>query len=512
MNTQTAGWTNSRFVTFFTASPFRFWLTIVIVFSLSRVATWGYPYDSDHWIFYYVGKEWIVNGGQLYVDAWDHKPPMIFLYNGVMAALFGDNIVLHRIWFTLFAVIDTWLFYRVITNFIPSLLSSLKTQVNSERAIQLTLILYVFLRNLSPFASNGNTTENLGLVFLLAMILCFMRFLKTSSLAWLALSGFWVGNLFWIKGNLILLGGVIGLVLLIQGWKNKPRLALHVLVFVAPILMISATWMAYFAIQGTFQDFMIAAFSFSAKYASSAWAGKLSANIVLLLITSAMLVPAVIFFVLFARDVRLQFTKPAYQITGLSFLVGLALIGAVGSFYSYYLLIIIPFITIMMMYGLFRLNSLSPLIRKSVVALFVVTIALNSAISLRFLANNFGGITVQEGQDFTEAAAYVTEHTQPGDKVFAYDYGATFYEMAQRDSASRFISASHLLLDYRDNFGFGFDEIFLGELEKSKPPFIVLNDRSQELYFENLPVAEYITEHYKDVAKFGAIDVLKRVK
>lgn len=509
MSTSTPTWTSSKFVEFFTGSPLRFWITVVVVFTLGRLATWGYPYDSDHWIFYYVGHNWIVDGGQLYVDAWDHKPPLIFLYNGVMAALFGDNIVLHRLWFTLFAVVDTWLFYRIITRFMPALLSTIGSVVNPTRAIQLTLITYVFLRNLSQFASNGNTTENLGLVFLLAMILCYLKFADNRAWGWIALSGFFAANLFWVKGNLILLGGVIGLMVLIHGWK-KPRLFLHVVAFIAPIILVSALWLGYFASQGTFQDFMVASFSFSAKYASSAWAGKVSANIVLILITAAMLIPALIFFVLFLKDAKKLYRVQAYQITGLSFLVGLALIGAVGSFYSYYLLIIMPFITIVMMYGMFQLGTLKKALRVIVALVFIATIVINGVISLRFLANNFTGITKQEASEFTAAAQYVNEHTDPVDRIIAYDYGATFYELAGRQSASRFISASHLLLDTRDNFGFGFDEIFLSEVETAQAPYIVINDRSKDLYYTNKPVADYIEKNYVPVEKFGQIEVLER--
>lgn len=509
MNTSTANWTTSKFVEFFTRSPLRFWITLIIVFALGRLATWGYPFDSDHWIFYYVGHNWIVDGGQLYVGAWDHKPPLIFLYNGVMAALLGDNIVLHRMWFTLFAIVDTVLFYFVTKRFMPQLLATIRSTVDPQRAIQLALLLYVFIRNLSQFASNGNTTENLGLIFLLAMILCYLKFSDNRSWGWIALAGFFAANLFWVKGNLILLGGVVGLLLLIHGWK-KPHLVWHVIAFIAPILIVSALWLGYFAAQGTFQDFMVASFSFSAKYASSAWAGKVSANILLIVITAAMLVPALIFFAVFLRDVKTQYRTQAYQVTGLSMLVGLALIAAVGSFYSYYLLIIMPFITLVVMYGLFRMTSFKKVTKVLLTLIFIGTIVVNGLISLRFLVNNYTGVTKQEAIEYTEAAQYVHEHTQPGDKVFAYDYGATFYELAGRQSASRFISASHLLLDYRDNFGFGFNDIFLAELEENQPPYIVLNDRSTDLYFTNEPVANYITENYEPVKKFGQIEVLER--
>src|SRR5690606_800577 len=116
---------------------------------------------------YYVGQNWIVDGGSLYVDAWDHKPPMIFLLNGVMALLLGDNIVLHRIWLTAFAVLDSWLFYLLARQVLPRMLDAVHSGIDRTVAVRLALLLYVFLRNLSQFTSSGNNTENYGIVLVL---------------------------------------------------------------------------------------------------------------------------------------------------------------------------------------------------------------------------------------------------------------------------------------------------------------------------------------------------------
>lgn len=518
--TNTAGWTNSRFVQALTGRPVVFWIIVVAVFVVARLATWGYPFDSDHWIFYYVGHNWIVEGGQLYVTAWDHKPPMIFLFNGVMSLFLGDNIVLHRIWLTLFTVVDTWLFFLITKRVIPALLAGAAStrkpgfvaRINPGTAVKLTLLLYVFLRNLSQFAANGNTTENYGLIFLLGMILAFLKFTDANKWGWLVLSGTFAGLLFWTKGNLILLGGVVGLLLLIHRWKRKGRLVGYVVLFVLPILIISAAWMAYFAAQGTFNDFIIASFSFSSKYASSAWAGKVSANFALILTTLVMLIPVLAYFVVYLRDIKAQWRNTSYQLVGLSFAIGLALIGAVGSFYSYYLLIIMPFMVIIVMYALLRIDSLAAWLKPTLVALLALTLVGNYAISMKMLLNNYTGSTAAEGKDYHQAANYVREHTSADQKVFAYDYGATFYELSGRSSASKFVSASHLLLDWRDNYGYGFDQTFINELEATQAPYIVMNDGTRNLYLANKPIADYIAEHYEATEKFGVIEVYKRTR
>lgn len=505
--------TSSRFIVTLTQNRAVFWIVLIAVFALARLATWGYPYDSDHWIFYYVGKNWIVDGGDLYVDAWDHKPPLIFFFNGVMAWLFGGDIVWHRIWLTALAVVDAWMFYALAKLTLPSLLSTIKSTINPDVVIKLSLLLYVFLRNLSQFTSSGNNSENYGIIFVIGLLIAYLKFVQTNKWWWLALAGLWVGLLFWLKANFLLFGAIVGVLLLVHGWKNKAKLIGWVAIFIAPIVLMSLDWLIYFWVEGTFDEFVIASFSFSAKYASSAWAGKVSANILLIVTTAALALPALLFFVVgFVRDLRAQARTLAYQLIGLFFVASFVLIIAVGSFYAYYLLIAMPMIALVITYALVRAGEFSRVSRALLVIVFVGTLAVNYAISTRQLLNSFTGAAQQESVYYREAADFVRENTNPNDRVFAYDYGATFYQLAERNSASRYISASHLLLDYRDGFGFGLNETFLREMEDTQAPFVVLNDDSKELYFTNEPVAEYLLEHYEPAKRFGTLEVWQRVR
>jgi 4-amino-4-deoxy-L-arabinose transferase-like glycosyltransferase len=512
MTRTSRGFLASGFVQVLTGNRWLFGLTLVVVFALARVATWGYPFDSDHWIFYYVGQNWVVGGGDLYVDAWDHKPPMIFLFNGIMAALFGDNIVLHRIFLTALTVLDVWLFYQLAKKVMPALMRGIRSNADSATVIKLTLLLYVFLRNLSQFTSSGNNTEAFAIIFLLTMVLCYLNFVETGKWWWMLLAGCSLGILFWFKANLLLLGAVLGLFMLIYGWKNKGQLVRDVALFVLPLLLISAGWFGYFWSIGTVNDFIVASFTFSSKYAASAWSGKVSSNILLVITTAALVVPTLAFFVLYFRDFVTQKLNKSYLLIGSLLVAGLILIGAVGSFYAYYLLIVMPFVVIVLMYGMLRLPSYSSVVRVSFIGLFIFTLLLNYGISTRQLLNSFGGTSYTEAQNYQKAAAYVTAHTKPGEPVFAYDYGAVFYELAQRPSGSRFVSASVLLLDWRDGFGFGFDQLFIDEMEQSKPQYVVFNDLSRDLYLQNKPLAEYFAQHYAPVEHFGAIEVQQRVR
>jgi len=507
------GWTSSRFVLAITKNPAGYWAALILVFAVARFATWGFPFDSDHWIFYYVGHDWIVDGGALYVDAWDHKPPMIFLMNGIMAALFGDNIVLHRIWLTAFTILDCWLFSLLAKRVLPRMLDRMgaERRIDPLVAVRLTVLCYVFLRSLSQFTNSGNNTEAYGVILVLLLVLAYLKFTDTDRWWWLALAGLACGVLFWFKGNFLIFGAIIGVLLLVHGWRSKGRLMLQVLIYIAPIILVSLAWFAYFAAQGTFDDFWLASFGFSAKYATSAWAGKVSSNILLIATTAALVVPALLLFLLYLRDAKAQWRTQEYHLIGWMFLSGLVLIGAVGSFYAYYLLVTMPFTVLVMMYAMLRISSLGKALRVIVIAGFVATLAANYAISTRQLLNTFTGTAHRDAVEKQEAADFVREHTDPDDRIVAYDYGATFYELAQRKASSRFISASVLLLDFRDGYGLGFNDEFIAGMEKNDVRYVLLSGENRELYQTNTQIDDYLTEHFQPVKTFGSVEVLERV-
>ncbi len=51
---------------------------LVFVSVIPRLSVWFYTLNSDHLLFFFVGRE-IANGSFLYLDVWDHKPPLFFI-------------------------------------------------------------------------------------------------------------------------------------------------------------------------------------------------------------------------------------------------------------------------------------------------------------------------------------------------------------------------------------------------------------------------------------------------
>ena len=165
-------------------------LLVLTTFVICRLATWTYPFDSDHWIFFYVGKNWF-HGGSLYLTAWDHKPPIIFLINGLMSITLGDNLVFHRIFFTLIAILGVYLFYRLAKLVMPLLLPRV-----GDGSWKVATLIYVFWSSLQQFTSSGNNNENFGLIFYLSMLLAYFSYRRDRKWWQLLLAGAFFSVLF----------------------------------------------------------------------------------------------------------------------------------------------------------------------------------------------------------------------------------------------------------------------------------------------------------------------------
>ncbi|MCU1475124.1 MAG: hypothetical protein JWQ92_3192 [Amnibacterium sp.] len=480
-----------------------------LVFALARVATWGYPFDSDHWWFFYVGRAWL-QGGDLYVAAWDHKPPLVFLFNGLMSLALGDDLVLHRIWLTALTVVDIALFALLLRRLIRPLISDLDTIWRPSTLEKVALVLYVFFRNLSQFTASGNDTEAYGLIFLLAMWLAYLAFRRTGNLWQLAIAGLCFSFLFVLKENYLLLVVPIGVLVLLHNRRSPHRLALESIVFLAPFTLQVLAWITYFWSRGTLRDAYVACFTFSAKYAGSAWAGKVSADPALFIISALMLIPALFFFALFLKDLRSQRTNVAYQIVGMSFTAGIVLFSTVGTFYPYYQLIFMPFIVIVLAYGMTRLRSAGPALRRTTAGVLIATAIASYGVSLKQLQNSITGPDRALADLNTQVADYIRGHTTATDTIFDYRYGATMYILAHRRSGSRFVSASVLLLDDRDHYGFGLDRIFMSDMERSRAKYVVMERSPSSLYAANLPLIAYFKAHYRPERVIGSLVVLRR--
>lgn len=480
-----------------------FWIFLVLVFVVVRIAVWFYPYDSDHWIFYYVGKA-IASGKLLYVDAWDHKPPLIFEFNAFMHLVLGGSLILHRIFLTVLTLLDIFLFYKLTNIFTKEFFAR-----NAEKVAKIALLLYVFWRSLAQFASSGNNTENLGLIFLLLMFLTFFRFYKDKKLTNLFFSGICLSVLFYLKPNFSLLSIPILIEIFLMSYKSIKKFIVNYFVFGVPFLLQTAFWVFYFNSQNALKDFWIASFAFSSAYAKSAWGGNVSPQSIFIFIMLPLLVPLAIFTVNFLKDFKKIKTNMFYRFLLFALLSALFIGFGIGSFYPYYFLISMPIFVLIFAYGGEIFLKIAKPKNLIITLVLLGGMAVSFAMSSKQLLNSFSGPVKGELNEYQQIANYVKANSDKNDKIVAYTYGAVLYRMAERDSGSRFISASVLLLDERDNYGFNLSQIFINDLEKSKPKYWIISKDEDSLYYQNKKIVLYILNNYTPEQEFENYTIWK---
>ncbi len=495
-----------------------FWITLILVFIVTRLAVWLYPYDSDHWIFYYVGKT-IAHGGLLYVNAWDHKPPIIFEFNALMSILFGGNLVLHRIFLTVLAVFDTFLFYKLAKLFSKNFFKE-----NADKIVRISLLLYVFWRNLSQFTSSGNNCENFGLIFLILMLLAFFKWysiiknqmsdnknfkFQISNLGWLFLSGICLSVLFYLKENFSLLSLPIIIEIFLLSYKSFKKFIVNYLIFGIPFLLQTAFWIFYFKAHNALNDFWVAAVAFSSKYAKSALSGDVSPHKIFILIIAPFFLALATFAIYLLKDLKKIKSDTFYRFILIGSVAAVIACFGVGSFYPYYFLIGMPFFVLIFAYGGNIFLNLAKPKNFAVVLILLAMMLVSFGISNKELLNFFSGSAKTDLNQYQEIADYVKANSSPNDKIEAYTYGAVLYRMTERDAGSRYVSASVLLLDNRDNYGFHLDDTFISDMEKSKPKYWIIAKDPKNVYYQNKKVILYMLNHYHPEKEFGNYEVLR---
>ncbi len=369
--------------------------------------------------------------------------------------------------------------------------------------------MYVFWRNLSQFTSSGNNTENFGIIFVLLMFLGFFKYRETKKWNYLFLSGLSLSILFYLKGNFVLLSLPIVVELLIQNYKTIKKLVLNFFIFGFPLALHSAFWVLYFYSKGALNDFWIGAFLFSSKYLKSTWLGDVSPHAIFILILLPLLIPVAIFAVKFLKDYKPALKDENYRFLFSLFVASLILAAGMGAFYPYYFLILLPSFILIILYSYSKFLKAKNKNYYLAIAILLLGMFSSFIISQKQLYNYFTGTTKREITGFQAIGDYIKNNTKKNDKIIVYTYGATLYRLAERNSASRFVSASVLLLDEREGYGFNFSQTFIDEIKKNKPKYCVFPKSEDDLYMQNKKIVNYIKENFTEEKVFDEFVVLK---
>jgi hypothetical protein len=326
---------------------------------------------------------------------------------------------------------------------------------------------------------------------------------------WLLESGISAGFVFILKANFafLLLPLLIDLIILLK--KNIYKLIGGLAIFAFGTLAQLLIWSLYFVHIGTFKQFYMAAFTFNTKYIRALGWDIHEPGIAIFLGILALLL---LFFIPFLVRAWREFWHPNKQLgIFIPMLATSAIVFMIsaGTFYSNYFLVAIPYLCLV--FGatasqVFKRHQTLKLVVPSIIILLMLII------SFKQLYNTFYGSDAANARDMTATANYIKDHTKPSDTFFANVYDATFYRLADRNSGSRFVSASHPLIDYKYHFGYNFNLEFITDMEYSQAKYVVESSDKNDIYrTENPVLMAYINHNYKLATTIGKFDILIRI-
>jgi len=144
------------------------------------------------------------------------------------------------------------------------------------------------------------------------------------------------------------------------------------------------------------------------------------------------------------------------------------------------------------------------------IGLLSIGIILSVLLSYRQLYNFFSGPVRVEADENTLVAKYIQDRTNTDDKIYSYLYGATFYYLTQRDSAVTYTSASYLLLDSRENFGYNLTEQTINQILANRPKFVIMyRDDQNSIYAQNSTMQKFLIQNFQLEKEFEQLQVRK---
>ena len=245
---------------------------------------------SDQYIFELTGKIW-AEGGVPYVDFWDQKGPMIFLFNMVGWKLTGSALgifLLTIIW----AAITVNMLYLIAKEFVPK-------RYGTVAAMIIAWISAIWIGILC--APSWDMTEPLCLPFLALSLLIAVRWFKQTNHDSVAIVPWWHPFVYGISFSVCLLSrltnalsvcvSVLVIAMVLLRWKQWAALFKCALTFIPGVALPLVPFCIYFAVHHALYDFIYGTVLFNINYAENSGgllSEKPSTIVLILLVPCAM--------------------------------------------------------------------------------------------------------------------------------------------------------------------------------------------------------------------------------
>jgi len=318
--------------------------------------------DWDESTYLLISK-YVSEGSLLYVDYWEAKPPVYFIYMGVVFKIFGSSLLVGRLAGDVLLLFSTVLIFKILKNYY-------------SKSISLSgslFLIYLF----SYEASQPTMTEHVGIFFIVLSTYIVLRDKQY-------INFFWLGTLFSLafnsRNNLAFACLGIFIFLFIENYLDLKKIYKLALGFITPIFVISL----YFIYHKSLSNYVYMLWEFPLQSTDSyrmninefrtAFLNKLN-------LEETLSIELIIFIILFATVAYFFKNISKLRETDLNILSILILFFLTvsiifgGRLFNHYLIQLFPFIALLFASGINIVKNIKYL--KTVTLLLTVLININ---------------------------------------------------------------------------------------------------------------------------------------
>tara|TARA_Y100000294_G_scaffold177175_1_gene201730 strand:- start:519 stop:2153 length:1635 start_codon:yes stop_codon:yes gene_type:complete len=451
------------------------WLGIVIVYFSLRIQPLEIPLDRDEGIFGLIGQT-ILNGGLPYLDALDHKPPVVYyIYALALSFLpptaFGIHLFLH--------------FYNLLTLIVLFFIA--KRIIGPEAGFWVAFIYAV--SSISPYIQGFTASTELFMLLPL-MLSLWLSLLATEDnivrIPWIVLSGGFGALACWCKQPAVTSVAFVLILIVYRILTFQPpaqrtiNCVKAISMWLIGGIVISLLIIAYFASQGIVYEFFYWSFQHNLLYTTGATLWDKLALALSRLWHIALNIPIV--FALAFIGIFLKPKAPALPPVLFFIFVVLSFVGTTfGSAYRHYFAQLAPALALLSGMAVFTIvDRVKDSRAKNIITCLVLSILLIAeilpnynyyfsqspkAFSRKFFGNN-------PFPESVSIAEYLKKNTDPEDKIFIYGSEAQILLMAERPSATAFYNIYPLMQSKYPRY-LEFQERVIKEVSQARPKYII---------------------------------------
>lgn len=453
--------------------------------------------DRDESTFIIMGQSW-VNGHLPYMELWDLKPPLNFLFFAGIIYAFGKSIFVIRLFGALIVAITSYYTYKIAI------------EVSTKKVAFWSALFCVFLQSL--FGSmQGVMSEHISMVFFMPAL---YLILKHKEWYWVLLSGVLMGFTAMVKLNMAYPITLIGLFFVYNYWKSnnfKVGVANTMLYGIGIILVIALTVLPYY-LNDNLTLWWNSVFEAPMAYANFKRKPLLGFAPIFILILA--------FFYVGKQRKLFDYKNSYIQLLSLVTLAVYLSFVKGGRINGHYLIQLYPMLLILVGLAIYQIPLVLKKTHNVLFALLLLIIPIESYMEYTAIIKN----KIEKGTFYNGEGIEVPKYLKNNNINYTnilfteYHIGYWFLNVSPPTKAATHPSNIHRseLFPFSHNLRKTAHEEIKYILEVKQPQIIVKKEGSQlidkRLINENLYVNAYLEKHYKQLNIIGKAVIYQRLQ